>query len=70
MSKTTPTESLTYGVKEWAAAVGIAPSTVYQLAGPAAPRRLRIGTRVVILEAPAEYLRRLEQLQSEAKVAA
>jgi hypothetical protein len=53
-------------VRAFAKAIGICATTIYTLSGEEAPRRVRVGNRVLVVETPEEYIARLQQLQRKA----
>ena len=48
----------------WASAIGISRTTFYALPSELRPRSITLGAARIIVESPAEYLARIEQLQA------
>ena len=53
-----------YRIAEWCRAVGISRPSFYNLTGDLAPSVLRLNSMPVIIEHPADYLRRIAELQN------
>ncbi len=53
-----------YRITEWCRAVGISRPSFYNLTGSLAPTTLRLNSIPIIVEHPADYLRRVAQLQA------
>ena len=65
----TPAEKAGWRPSEWYPAIGISRSAYYSLPPEREPRYLKFGTAKVIVETPAEYLRRIADAEAQREAA-
>ncbi len=61
-----PIQRAGWPLRDWLAAAGFGQTKFFELEGDDAPHKVRIGRKILVIEAPNAYLRRMAQKQLEA----
>jgi len=59
------TERAGWTIADWCAATSVSRAKLYDMSPDIAPRSVSLGRRRIIIEAPAQWLRRIADSQSE-----